>query len=178
MQGPVNCMLKLAELLCLSGISVTVLNTEHIHRNLLRYTNVVSRFSRYSNFRFETISDGLPDDHPRSTERFVEVFEGLKNVTERVFKEMMVSGCFSSKSECPVTVIIPDGSFSFALDVAQEIGIPLVYFETVSPCALWTYLCLPKLIEAGEVPFTGELTLVLSLAMHFIFLLGALRIVV
>ncbi|GJV04491.1 7-deoxyloganetic acid glucosyltransferase-like protein [Tanacetum coccineum] len=156
MQGPVNCTLKLAELLCLNGITVTVLNTEHIHRNLLRHTNVLSRFSRYDNFRFETIPDGLPDDHPRSTERFVEVFEGMKNVTEPVFKKMMVSGCFSKMSKCPVTVVIPDGSYSFALDVADEVGVPVVYFETVSPCALWTYLCLPKLIEAGEVPFNGN----------------------
>ncbi|XP_024986990.1 7-deoxyloganetic acid glucosyltransferase-like [Cynara cardunculus var. scolymus] len=156
MQGPVNCMLKLAELLCLSGISVTVLNTDHIQRTLLRHTNVLSRFSRYPNFHFQTISDGLPHDHPRSSERFLEVCEGMRTVTEPAFREMMVSGCFSSKSASPVTVIIPDGSFSFALDVAEEIQIPLIYFETVSPCALWTYLCLPKLIEAGEVPFNGN----------------------
>ncbi|GKC21147.1 hypothetical protein Tco_1023297, partial [Tanacetum coccineum] len=49
--------------------------------------------------------------------------------------------------------IYPDEIYSFALDVADEVGVPVVYFETVSPCALWTYLCLPKLIEAGEVPF-------------------------
>ncbi|KAI3776067.1 hypothetical protein L1987_45828 [Smallanthus sonchifolius] len=156
MQGPVNCMLKLAELICISGISVTVLNTDHIHRTLLRHTNVLSRFSRYPNFRFQTISDGLPDDHPRSGKRVLDLFEGMKNVTEPVFREMMVSGCFSSKSDFPVTVIIPDGSFAFALDVAEEIQVPLIYFETVSPCALWTYLCLPNLIGAGEVPFDGN----------------------
>ncbi|KAI3519888.1 hypothetical protein L1887_09108 [Cichorium endivia] len=156
MQGPVNCMLKLAELLCLSGISVTVLNTDHIQRSLIRHTDVLSRFSRYHNFRFETISDGLPDDHPRSSELFLEILEGFRTVTETVFREMMVSGCFSSKSAFPVTVIIPDGSFSFALDVAEEIEIPLIYFETVSPCALWTYLCLPNLIKAGEIPFNSN----------------------
>ncbi|KAL7613995.1 hypothetical protein Lser_V15G05955 [Lactuca serriola] len=155
MQGPVNCVLKLAELLCISGISVTVLNTDHIQRNLLRHTNVLSRFSRYPNFHFQTISDGLPDDHPRSTARYNEVFEGMKTVTEPAFRDMMVSGCFSCKSDSPVTVVVPDGLFSFALDVAEEIQIPLIYFETVSPCALWTYLCLPKLIGAGEVPFNG-----------------------
>ncbi|KAL4576242.1 hypothetical protein LXL04_012333 [Taraxacum kok-saghyz] len=153
---PVNCMLKLAELLCLSGISVTVLNTDHIQRSLIRHTDVLSRFSRYSIFRFETISDGLPDDHPRSGDRFLDILEGFRTVTEPAFREMMVSGCFNSKSAFPVTLIIPDGSFSFALDVAEEIEIPLIYFETVSPCALWTYLCLPKLIQAGEVPFDGD----------------------
>nr|GEU83549.1 7-deoxyloganetic acid glucosyltransferase [Tanacetum cinerariifolium] len=65
-QGHVSCMLKLAELLCLSGVDVTFLNSDIIHRRLLRYTDVVSRFSCYPGFRFETISDGLPTDHPRS----------------------------------------------------------------------------------------------------------------
>lgn len=154
MQGPVNCMLKLAELLCLSGISVTVLNTIHI-QHTLRHTNVLTRFSRYPNFRFETISDGLPDDHPRSGDRILELFEGMKAVTEPGFREMMVSGCFSSNSDAPVTVIIPDGCFSFALDVAEEVQVPLIYFETISPSALWTYLRLPNMVAAGEVPFNG-----------------------
>ncbi|MFS7929154.1 putative 7-deoxyloganetin glucosyltransferase [Helianthus anomalus] len=51
-QGPVNCFLQLAELLRLSGIHVTFLNTEHIHRPLLHHTQVLSRFNRYPNFRF------------------------------------------------------------------------------------------------------------------------------
>ncbi|KAJ0781281.1 putative 7-deoxyloganetin glucosyltransferase [Helianthus annuus] len=156
MQGPVNCMLKLAELLCISGITVTVLNTDYIHRTLIRHSNVLTRFSSYDNLRFKTISDGLPEDHPRSGERFLDLFDGMKTVTEPVFREMMVSGCFSFKSDPPVTIIIPDASFSFALDVAEEIGIRLIYFETVSPSALWTYLCLPKLIGAGELPFNGN----------------------
>ncbi|KAF5803550.1 putative 7-deoxyloganetin glucosyltransferase [Helianthus annuus] len=156
MQGPVNCMLKLAELLCISGITVTVLNTDYIHRTLIRHSNVLTRFSSYDNLRFKTISDGLPEDHPRSGQRFLDLFDGMKTVTEPVFREMMVSGCFSFKSDPPVTIIIPDASFSFALDVAEEVGIPLFYFETVSPSALWTYLCLPKLIGAGEVPFNGN----------------------
>ncbi|KAM0004135.1 putative 7-deoxyloganetic acid glucosyltransferase [Helianthus debilis subsp. tardiflorus] len=156
MQGPVNCMLKLAELLCISGITVTVLNTDYIHRTLIRHSNVLTRFSSYDNLRFKTISDGLPEDHPRSGERFLDLFDGMKTVTEPVFREMMVSGCFSFKSDPPVTIVIPDASFSFALDVAEEVGIPLFYFETVSPSALWTYFCLPKLIGAGELPFNGN----------------------
>nr|GEW81060.1 7-deoxyloganetic acid glucosyltransferase-like [Tanacetum cinerariifolium] len=85
---------------------------------------------RYDNFRFENIPDGLPDDLPRSTECFVEVFVGMKNVIEPVFKKMTVSGCFSKmSSKCPVTVVIPDGSYSCALDVADEVGVPVVYLR-------------------------------------------------
>ncbi|GJU06751.1 hypothetical protein Tco_1123181 [Tanacetum coccineum] len=79
-QGPVNCALKLAELLCLSGMYVTFLNTDHIHRPLLRYTDVLSRFSHYPNFRFETIPDGLVHENPVSGDRFEEVMEAVNGV--------------------------------------------------------------------------------------------------
>ncbi|XP_024963213.1 7-deoxyloganetic acid glucosyltransferase-like [Cynara cardunculus var. scolymus] len=156
-QGPVNCALKLAELLCLSGIHVTFLNTHHIHRPLLRHTQVLSRFNRYPNFRFETIPDGLEHENPVSGDRFEEVMDAINAVSKPLFQEMMVSGHLSSKSERPVTVIIPDGVFNFAVEIGLELSIPVISFETISPCSLWTSnLNLPALIEAGEVPFKGN----------------------
>ncbi|KAI3731122.1 hypothetical protein L1987_62305 [Smallanthus sonchifolius] len=156
-QGPVNCALKLAELLCLSGIHVTFLNTEHIHRPLLRHTQVLSRFNRYPNFRFQTIPDGVEHEKPVSGDGFMEVMAAVDTVSKPLFREMMVSGGLSRKSERPVTVMIPDGCFSFAVDIAIEASIPVICFDTVSPCCLWTsYLNLPTLIEAGDVPFKGD----------------------
>ncbi|KAK3031049.1 hypothetical protein RJ639_035080 [Escallonia herrerae] len=154
LQGPVNSMLKLAELLSLAGIQVTFLNTDHIHRRLLRHTHVQSRFSRYHNFRFQTISDGLPEDNPRSGEQVMEIFGAIDAVTRPLFREMMISGALSSSG---VTCIVADGIFDFAVGVAKEIGVPLIYFDTISPCGLWTYLCVPKLIEAGDLPFEAWL---------------------
>ncbi|KAK9049367.1 hypothetical protein SSX86_031664 [Deinandra increscens subsp. villosa] len=157
LQGPVNCALKLAELLCLSGIRVTFLNTEHIHRPLLRHAPVLSRFSRYPNFAFETIPDGLGHQDPVTGDRFYELMDSVHSVTKPLFREMMVSGRLSRKSERPVTVMIPDGVFSFAVDIAIEASIPVVCFETISPCSLWTsYFNLPMLIEAGDVPIKGN----------------------
>ncbi|GJR00609.1 7-deoxyloganetic acid glucosyltransferase-like protein [Tanacetum coccineum] len=149
---PVNCALKLAELLCLSGIHVTFLNTDHIHRPLIRHTDVLSRFSRYPNFQFETIPDGVEHEKPVSGDKFMEVMDAVDAVSKPVFREMMVSGRFSRSSERPVTVMIPDACFSFAVDIAKETSIPVVCFETLSPCCLWTsYLNLPTLLEAGDV---------------------------
>ncbi|KAI7733547.1 hypothetical protein M8C21_005035 [Ambrosia artemisiifolia] len=69
---------------------------------------------------------------------------------------MMVSGSLSRKSDRPVTLMIPDAYFSFAVDIAIEASVPVFCFETVSPCCMWTsYLNLPTLIEAGVVPFKG-----------------------
>ncbi|KAM7494835.1 hypothetical protein LguiB_029444 [Lonicera macranthoides] len=58
-QGHVNSMLKIAELLSDSGIHVTFLVSDHSHDRLLRYSSVHRRFSCYPGFRFATISDGL-----------------------------------------------------------------------------------------------------------------------
>ncbi|KAJ0718816.1 putative 7-deoxyloganetin glucosyltransferase [Helianthus annuus] len=70
---------------------------------------------------------------------------------------MMVSGRLSRKSERPVTVMIPDACFPFAVDIAREALVPVIYFEIIGPAALWTsHLNLPTLIETGDVPFKGH----------------------
>ncbi|XP_071689420.1 7-deoxyloganetic acid glucosyltransferase-like [Rutidosis leptorrhynchoides] len=156
-QGPVNCALKLAELICLSGIHVTFLNTDHIHGPLIQHTDVLSRFNRYPNFKFQTIPDGLEHEKPVSGDLFMEVMAATETVGKPVFQEMIVSGNLSRRSERPVTVMIPDACFSFAIEAAIETSIPVICFETVSPCCLWTsYLNLPTLIQAGDVPFKGD----------------------
>nr|XP_043617395.1 7-deoxyloganetic acid glucosyltransferase-like [Erigeron canadensis] len=156
-QGPVNCFLKLAELLCLSGIHVTFLNTNHIHGPLLRHTQVLSRFSGYPNFQFETIPDGLEHENPASRDQFREVINAIDVVTKPLFREMIVSGSLSRRSKRPVTVMIVDGVLSFAAEVAIETSTPVLSFETISPCCLWTsYFNLHNLIEAGHLPFKGN----------------------
>uniref|UniRef100_A0A5B7A2C4 Glycosyltransferase n=1 Tax=Davidia involucrata TaxID=16924 RepID=A0A5B7A2C4_DAVIN len=158
-QGHVNCMLKLADLLCLAGLHVTFLNSEHAHSRLLRYTDVQSRFSRYPGFRFETISDGLPADHPRSGDRVREMFASIQAITKPLFREMVISGHRSSdttRSSPPVTCIISDGIMCFTIDVAEELRIPIISFRPVSASCFWAFFCIPKLIEVGDLPIKGE----------------------
>ncbi|CAK9171803.1 unnamed protein product [Ilex paraguariensis] len=156
LQGPVNSMFKVAELLCLAGFHITFLVTDYIYDRLLRHTSVQSRFEHYPGFRFETISDGLSDDHTRSGVRIMEMFDSLKTITKPLFKEMLTSGRLSSETRRPLTCIIADGIMGFTCDVAEEIGIPIIYVRTISPCCLWVFFCLPKLIEADELPFKGN----------------------
>ncbi|CAI9759718.1 unnamed protein product [Fraxinus pennsylvanica] len=85
------------------------------------------------------------------------MFDYMKAVGVPLIQEMVTSGPCGTNSENPITCIVADGVFCFAVDIAKQIGVPLLYFDTISPCGLWTYLCLPKLIEAGEFPFTGVL---------------------
>lgn len=158
LQGPVNCMLKLAEIFCFYDLQVTFLNTDHIQRRLLNYTDISCRFKQYSNsFRFETVPDGLPEENPRTGEQLGELLDSMEAVSLPIFREIVRSGVLGSDTESPLTCIIADGAFSFAVDVAGEFGVPLMYFDTISPCGLWSFLCANKLIESGDFPFKGDL---------------------
>ncbi|KAI3495173.1 hypothetical protein L1887_37382 [Cichorium endivia] len=122
--GHVSCMLKLAELPCLSGLSVTFLNSDTIHR---RYTDVVSRFSRYPGFRFKTISDGLLHNHPIYGNRVVEIFDSIKMVTKPMFTEILLpGGCLNFGKRPPVSSVIVDGIMCFTINefVKMEVLIP------------------------------------------------------
>lgn len=162
LQGPVNCMLKLAEILSLEGIKVTFLNSHHIQQRLLHCTNIQSHFTKYPNFRFQTLPDGLPEDNPRTGDQILNLLQSMEAVAMPIFREMLTS------SDTPVTCLIADGVFTFAAHVASQIAVPLLYFDTISPCGLWSLLCLPRLIQAGEVPFGGLSTTLFS---HFLYLI-------
>lgn len=140
-------MLQLAELFCLAGLQVTFLNTNHNQQLLYRHTNVESRFRQYPKFRFRTISDGLPDDHPRSFPMFEDLINSLQAVAEPSLREIV--------TESGVTCVIPDGLFYYAVDICNEVGVSVISFDTISPCCLWVYLCFPKLIQTGDIPFKG-----------------------
>lgn len=74
------------------------------------------------------------------------------------FKKMMAENdLLASPNRRPVTCIIADGIFSFAADFADESGIPLIYFRTISACAFWAYICTNLVIEANEIPFQGAI---------------------
>ncbi|KAJ6350312.1 hypothetical protein OIU78_006474 [Salix suchowensis] len=149
-QGHVNSMLKLAELLSLAGINITFLNSERNHKLLVRYTNIEDRFAKHPGFRFQTISDGLPLDHPRSGDQLMEIFDAMKLITKPLFKKLVL------ETKPPVNCIIGDGVLGFTGDVAIEVGVPIIYFRTVSACSFWAYFSIPDIIEGGQLPIRGN----------------------
>ncbi|XVF83825.1 hypothetical protein PTKIN_Ptkin16aG0524300 [Pterospermum kingtungense] len=150
-QGHVNSMLKLAELFALAGLKVTFLNSEYNHERLLRHTDVLSRFTKYPGFEFETITDGLPDDHPRVGDAVNDMFKSMELRSKPILREMLVN------IKPPVDCIIGDGVLGFlTLDVADELGIPLIQFRTVSASSIWAYFAIPDMIQAGELPIRGN----------------------
>ncbi|KAK1355241.1 hypothetical protein POM88_048497 [Heracleum sosnowskyi] len=102
LQGPVNCMLKVAELFAIKGLRVTFLNTFHIQNLLLKHTNVQFRFDNYPEFHFETIPDGLSEDHPRSSDKLLDLADGPLHA---LYKSIQLSAEKAS----------PDANFSNSL---------------------------------------------------------------
>nr|UHH90542.1 UDP-glycosyltransferase [Nicotiana benthamiana] len=156
-QGHVNPMLKLAELLSLSGIHVTFINTLSIQKRLSRNTDIQSRFSLFPGFRFETITDGVSGNVSHThqeTNKLMVIFDFLRSNTKPILKEIILAaGC---PRQGPVTCVIADGILSVALEVAKDVGIPILYFRTASAASFWIYLCSPQLIQNGELPFSGN----------------------
>ncbi|KMT13924.1 hypothetical protein BVRB_4g077650 [Beta vulgaris subsp. vulgaris] len=156
-QGHITPMLNLAELLCLANLKVTFLNTTQNHKLLTRNTNIEARFARYPGFVFSIVPDGLADEHPRAgVSKFKdwssELVEKLALSGEPLLREMLVGSTGIDK----VTCLIIDGWISFANEVANEVEVPVIAFRCSSPCYMWTYFCIPKLIQAGDIPFKDE----------------------
>ncbi|GJN25030.1 hypothetical protein PR202_gb12812 [Eleusine coracana subsp. coracana] len=53
----------------------------------------------------------------------------------------------------PVTCVVADGLLPWAIDIAEELGIPALAFRTASACSFLAYLSVSKLFELGELPF-------------------------
>nr|AZB52814.1 7-deoxyloganetic acid glucosyltransferase 1 [Centranthera grandiflora] len=158
MQGHINSMLKLAELLCLSDLHVTILLSDYTHDRLRQHANIEARFARYSGFRVASMPDGLPEDHPRSGERTMEIVMSLLKVGGAEFRKVMetTDALSYDGSRRRVSCLIMDGVFSFAVPVAKEMGIPFIYFRTVGACSFWANFSFNQVIEAGEVPLRGK----------------------
>lgn len=151
-EGHRKPLLCIAQSLSLAGIDVTFVHTNYYHR---RFANQISFLSdTLPNLRFESISDGLPDEHPRNLG--IDYFVGLKAGAKPHFKKLVLS--FHQKTSTRVTCIIADGLMSFPYDIAQDLGIP--YFSFHGTGARYALACLnnPKLNIEGShmIPITSE----------------------
>lgn len=163
-QGPVNCMLKLADLILFlsqAAVSVTFLTTDYIHHRLVLHSTTLARLVHsMPHFRFETVSDGLgPVTNPRGSYQLADLTNSLEAEAQADgsrLREVLAYGSAEPHRKKLVTCIIADGLYGCMANVAKELGVPLVYFETISPCGLWTYLCVPNMLQAGDLPFQGE----------------------
>ncbi|KAM1353094.1 hypothetical protein TB2_032315 [Malus domestica] len=163
-QGHFTPMLSLAQLLCHAGIHVTFLITKHSH-SLFTQRDALS--ARFPTLHFESIPDGLPPDHGRKFSALHEVGASLRSTIKPFLRELLIS--LTKKDDetsndgstrrrlPPLRCMVIDGIFMcFAIDVAEEVGIPIFALRTTSACSFWCYTCIPDLIQQGQLPFQDE----------------------
>lgn len=167
-QGHINPMLTLAQLLCHSGIHVSFLNTEINHRLLTSQRQALS--ARFPTLHFHSISDGLPsdDDHPRTVAfNLQDIVASLRSKTAPLLRQFLISlraqidedsasAAAAPAGLPPLGCVITDGIMCFAIDAAEEVGIPVIALRTISACGFCCYSCIPNLIQQAQLPFGGQ----------------------
>ncbi|CAL5384071.1 unnamed protein product [Camellia sinensis] len=141
-QGHINPMLKLAKLLHHKGFHITFINTEFNHRRLLKSQGRHS-ISGTPSFRFETIPDGLPSSELDATQDIPALCHSILHNFLNPFRVLL------AKLNPPVTCVVSDVGMAFTVKVAEELGIPDVFFNTASASGFMGYMQYPKLMENG-----------------------------
>ncbi|CAL5072672.1 unnamed protein product [Urochloa decumbens] len=165
LQGHINCMLPFATALAAAGVLVTFLHSDH---NLRRLGPASTPDGPHSQrLRFLSVPDGLPDNDPRSVGGLLELVESLQAVASVAFRALLAS-LLSTKNPSradhhdaadsgggfpPVTCVVADGYLPWAIDVADELAVPVLAFHTSSACSILAFLSAPRLFELGDLPF-------------------------
>lgn len=155
-QSHIKAFLKLAELLHHRGFHVTFVNTEFNHRRLLNSLGPNS-LDGLPDFRFETIPDGLPpSDAADATQHIPSLCESISTNFLSPFLNLLNKLTTNDSSSPPVTAIVSDGFMSFAIEAAEQLGVPVVVFFTIAACGFMALQQYPSLIEKGLAPPKGN----------------------
>nr|ATL14543.1 UDP-glycosyltransferase [Fallopia multiflora] len=156
-QGHIGPMLKLAKLLHSSphNFHISFVNTHHNHRRLQR-AHGSAAVSGLPSFRFHVIPDGLPPaDNPDATQDIASLCISINETCPNALRDLLselnsVAGAGDGPG--PVSCVVADAGMWFAVDVAEEFGVPAVRFWTASACALLGYAQYESLVQKGVIP--------------------------
>ena len=157
-QGHINPMLKLAKLLHLSGFYITFVHTQFNFDRLVKSRGQDS-LKGLPDFRFETISDGLPEENQRGILDLPELCTTMPVDGLSSFRDLIARLVSSADDVPPVTCIVSDGVMGFTLKVAQEFNIPEFMLFTPSGCGMLGYLNFEELVKRGYFPLKGSVFL-------------------
>ncbi|EER89441.1 7-deoxyloganetin glucosyltransferase [Sorghum bicolor] len=152
--GHINPTLKLAELLHSRGVYVTFVNTEHNHERLRRRAAGGGLRGR-EGFRFEAVPDGLSEEDRVAPDRTVRLYLSLRRscgppLVDLARRRRLGDGV------PPVTCVVLSGLVSFALDAAEELGVPAFVLWGTSACGFVGTLRLRELRQRGYTPLKDE----------------------
>ncbi|XP_076925058.1 UDP-glycosyltransferase 85A8-like [Bidens hawaiensis] len=151
-QGHINPMMKLAKLLHCKGFHISFVNNHYNHKRLLR-SRGPSSLDGLPDFRFYSITDGLPPSDADSTQSIPDLCESIQKHCLEPFCELItrLNGA-ENAGVPPVSCIVSDGVMCFTLKAAERFGLPEVLLWTASGCGLLAYSHYLDLVQKGYTP--------------------------
>ncbi|KAK9111001.1 hypothetical protein Scep_018520 [Stephania cephalantha] len=153
-QGHLHPMMDLAQLLHFNGFHITYVNTEFNHNRLLR-SKGPEALKGLPDFRFETISDGLPPSDRDATQDVAQLCASTRKNCLKFLLELL-DKLSSSPGVPPISHIVSDGVMSFGIKAAEALGVKNVLLWTASACGFMGYLQYKELLERGLVPLKDD----------------------
>ncbi|KAJ8770418.1 hypothetical protein K2173_015032 [Erythroxylum novogranatense] len=153
-QSHIKTMLKLAKLLHHKGFHITFVNLESLHRRMLESRGPNS-LDGLPDFRFEFIPDDLPPPEIDYRQHLTDVCKAIMEGHYLSSFKGLISRFSNTESFNipPVTCIISDGFMSlFTIKAAEELGLPIAVFFTLSACGFMGFHQIPELKQRGLIP--------------------------
>jgi hypothetical protein len=138
-------MMQLSKILYARGFYITFVNTEYIQERL-DTSGSVDSVKSWPDFRFETLPDGLPPEHGR-TSNLAELCRSFTDNGPLHFDKLK----HSQPDVPPVTCIISDEAVSFPHKTMRKLEVPSVSFWMHSACGFCTYFFAPLLVRKGYI---------------------------
>jgi len=154
-QGHIHATLKLAKLLHSKGFHITFVHTEFNYNRILA-SGDTSALRSLDDFRFETIPDGLPPSDPAASQDIDALCGAIRENFAAPFRSLLKRLNGPASGVPPVTCVVSDSFTSFTLDVAEEFGVPDVFFCSVSAAAYLGFIKFKELADKGIVPPKGR----------------------
>lgn len=143
LQGHINPMFDLANILHSRGFSITIIHTTFNAPNP----------SNYPHFTFRIISEDLPENN-RCTKDLITFISMLNAICGPPFRDCLAD-LLSDTSEEPVACLISDAILYFTQDVANELKVPRMALRTGAASSFCVFSSFPLLREKGYLPIQG-----------------------
>ncbi|XP_034928451.1 UDP-glycosyltransferase 76B1-like [Populus alba] len=141
LQGHINPMIQLANILYSKGFSITIIHTQFNAPNP----------SKCPHFTFHEIPDGLLEDEA-STADGVILFSVLNSKCVEPFRDSLANLLLDAMDQEPVACLITDAAWHFTHAVAEGFKIPTIAMRTTSICSFLAFASFPLLREKGYFP--------------------------
>lgn len=140
LQGHMNPMLQLAQILHSKGFSITVIQTKF---NALNPHN-------YPHFAFHTISDGLAESEA-SALNVITLISEINSRCVAPFRNAL-SQLLADTSRDTITCLISDAILHFTRAVDDSFKLPRIVLRTGGASSFWAFSLFPLLLHKGYLP--------------------------